>query len=55
MAFMKVMKMKSQDFLTKYKVTYRVEKLFNAENIRIFAWVFIVTRIYKLYLLVSII
>jgi len=54
MAFMKVVKMKSQDFLTKYKVTNKIEKVFNAENIRIFAWVFIVTRFYKLYLLVSI-
>jgi hypothetical protein len=52
MAFIKVLEMKMADFTYKYKISQRVNKVFCHENIRLFAWVFIFTRFYKIYLLV---
>ena len=53
MAYIKILRMKTDDFIKKYSVTQKINKVFSNENIRIFAWVFIITRIYKMYLLVN--
>ena len=53
MAYIKILRMKTDDFIKKYSVTQKINKVFSNENIRIFAWVFIITRIYKMYLLVK--
>lgn len=53
MAYIKILRMKTDDFMKKYSVTQKINKVFSNENIRIFAWVFIITRIYKMYLLVN--
>jgi hypothetical protein len=53
MAYIKVLRMKTDDFMKKYSVSQKINKVFSNENIRIFAWVFIITRIYKMYLLVN--
>jgi hypothetical protein len=52
MAFFRVLKMKSDNIMRKYRVPEKLDKIFNFENIRIFAWMFIISRIYKIYKLV---
>ena len=52
MGLMKVLRMKSEDFMKKYKVSNKLDRVFNTENIKLFAYLFLVTRIYKIYQLV---
>jgi hypothetical protein len=44
--------MKAEDVMKKYHVGKKLDGLFSSENIKIFAWVFIASRVYKMYKLV---
>lgn len=53
MAYLKIIRMKTEDMMKKYKVSNKLDRIFSTENIKIFAYLFLATRIYKIYQLVN--
>jgi hypothetical protein len=53
MAYFKILRMKTEELMKKYKVGNKLDRMFSTENIKIFAYVFLLTRFYKIYQLVK--
>jgi hypothetical protein len=53
MAYFKILRMKTEGLMKKYKVANKLDRIFNSENIKIFAYLFLITRFYKIYQLVN--
>jgi hypothetical protein len=54
MSIRKFLKIKYDGFLSKYEVSNKMNEFLTSENLRIFAWLFILTRIYNIYQTVNI-
>jgi hypothetical protein len=52
MAWFQVMRMKYDNAIEKYKIPQKIGKMMSSQYIRVFAWVFICTRLLRIYQLV---
>jgi hypothetical protein len=53
MGLRKIIQMRTDRFFQKYKISEKYDKILTIDNLRVIAWVFIITRIYKIYQLVK--
>ena len=49
MSIRKFFKIKYDGFLSKYDLNNKINTFLTSENLRIFAWLFILTRVYHIY------
>jgi len=55
MSLLKIIRVKSDDFIRRYNVTKQIEIITSSENIRLIGWAFIISRVYYIYHLVYLI
>jgi hypothetical protein len=54
MSYRKIFKAGIEDFMKKYKVSERMDNIVTNDNVRLSGWVFILSRVYRIYELVNI-